>query len=155
MNICKYAGDVSDEFCVNCNGYTINTGNGEVSAEQCGGYEPVEKEVSTIQSIPETKTVDELSSENKNKEVCEAVQLNEKVEVDKLPTQEPKFNSKAITKEITISSSVSKEILGSWYKLTYQETIILPEDAEVEKERERLWNLCNDEVDKQIANITN
>lgn len=140
---CVFAGDESDDFCRDCNGITIEIDNPEggikrVSATNCGGYEAIKE---TQQLSDETKTVDVISSEN---EIITEEQPKETTEQIKI---------QGVTKEIQISSSVSKEIQGQWFKLTYSETRTIPEGADLTAERNALWNTCNDEVDNQIKNI--
>lgn len=144
MSKCIYAHDPSDEFCCDCDGITLKMENGDTTpATKCGGYVAdveenkvkgfVEEDVSVEPTLP----VEEVSIPNPNPVTPE---------IDK-------SKIKGITKEIRISSSVSKEVQGQWFKLTYEESRIVPEDADLELERKALWDTCNNEVDNQIKNI--
>ena len=140
---CIFAGDKSDEFCCKCNGITMEIDSSEgitsVPATKCGGYQAAEEypqipnEIKPIDII--TPTQNENIIEEEPKEIIEEIKVQ------------------GVTKEIQISSSVSKEIQGQWFKLTYSETRTIPEGADLEAERKALWNTCNDEVDNQIKNI--
>lgn len=139
---CIYAGDPSDEYCCNCNGITMILENGEESpATNCGGYQPP-KVIEENTSMQPTATLESI----------------EKVDESKVITEEEKpiveeIQSNGITKEIQISSAVSKEVRGQWFKVTYSETRIIPEGANLENERKALWDICNNEVDNQIKNL--
>ena len=71
------------------------------------------------------------------------------------------MESKLITKTIKVTSraSVSKRVGGKdqYYTVEYSEERVVPDGIEVdiEAEREMLWAVCNEEVDKQIEEIMN
>lgn len=136
---CIYSGDPSDEFCCLCDGINMKLEDGSfVPATQCGGYEP------TKESMPS--------------EPSDTLQPINEPSMDKVSPSEEKtivepIMSQGITKEIQISSSVSKEVQGQWFKVTYSETRIIPEGANLENERKALWDLCNNEVDNQIKGL--
>ena len=139
---CIYAGDPSDEYCCACDGIMMVLENGEKSpATNCGGYQ-------APKVVEETVTVEPTSTS----------ELIEKIKENVVTTEEQKpiveeIRSEGITKEIQISSSVSKEVQGQWFKVTYSETRIIPEGANLENERKALWDTCNNEVDNQIKNL--
>lgn len=139
---CIYAGDPSDEYCCNCNGVTMILENGEESpATNCGGYQ-LPKVVKENASIQSKNTLESIENVNEYK----VIPQEEKSIIEEI-------QSKGITKEIQISSSVSKEVRGQWFKVTYSETRIIPEGANLEDERKVLWEICNNEVDNQIKNL--
>lgn len=63
------------------------------------------------------------------------------------------YKSKAITSKIIATSRISKKIGETYYTLEFTEERIIPEDADVVKEREILWDVVNGEVDKQIEDV--
>lgn len=139
---CIYAGDPSDEYCCNCNGITMILENGEETpAINCGGYQTPKINEESI-SVQPSDTLEPIENTNEYKVIPE----EEKSIVEEI-------RSEGITKEIQISSSVSKEVRGQWFKVTYSETRIIPEGANLENERKALWEVCNNEVDNQIKNL--
>lgn len=139
---CIYAGDPSDEYCCNCDGITMILENGEeTSATNCGGYQ-LPKVVEETVCIQSRDTLEPIEKVNEYKVIPE----EEKPIVEEI-------QSNGITKEIQISSSVSKEVRGQWFKVTYSETRIIPEGANLEIERKALWEICNNEVDNQIKGL--
>ena len=65
------------------------------------------------------------------------------------------YEQKAITSKIAITSRASVKVKDNFYTVEYQEERLLPEDVDldIEKERQLLWDTCNTEVDKQIEDI--
>lgn len=55
-----------------------------------------------------------------------------------------------VTLEFKDAGGVSR-----WYKFTYSEERSIPYDANIVEERKALWNVVNDEVDKQAEDIAN
>lgn len=63
------------------------------------------------------------------------------------------YESKAITTSMRITSRASVKVGESFYTVEYCEERSIPQDADVNKERELLWQVCNEECDKQIEDI--
>lgn len=63
------------------------------------------------------------------------------------------MESKATIKSIKATSRASVKIHDSFYTLEYCEERLIPEDANIEEERAILWDVVNNEVDNQIADI--
>ena len=67
------------------------------------------------------------------------------------------YESKATTTTIKISSRASvgiqKRSATNYFTVEYTEERTIPEDADIEKERQLLWETCNNEVDTQIIEI--
>jgi len=61
----------------------------------------------------------------------------------------------AQTTEIKAESGVTLEKNKVYYKEYYSETRLVLVGADVEKEREALWNTVHDQIDKQIQAILN
>ena len=139
---CIYAGDTSDEFCSTCDGIMMIMEDGkQIPATSCTGY-----------------IASETIKENIPVEPTSTPELIEKIKESIVTTEEEKsiveeIQSEGITKEIQISSSVSKEVRGQWFKVSYSETRIIPEGANLENERKALWDVCNNEVDNQVKNL--
>lgn len=57
------------------------------------------------------------------------------------------------TTSIRITSRASVKVNDSFYTVEYCEERALSETANVEEEREKLWDVCNSEVDHQIEDI--
>ena len=67
------------------------------------------------------------------------------------------YKSKAVTTRIIAVSRASKQIDGSYYTLEYSEERTIPQDVEVniEKERQLLWDTVNGEVDQMMVDTYN
>ena len=67
------------------------------------------------------------------------------------------YQSKATTTTIKISSRASvgiqKRNTTNYFTVEYTEERTVPEDADMEQERQLLWDTCNNQVDEQIADI--
>ena len=67
------------------------------------------------------------------------------------------YQSKAITTSIKISSRASvgiqKRSTTNYFTVEYTEERTIPEDADIEKERQLLWDTCNNQVDEQIEEV--
>lgn len=63
------------------------------------------------------------------------------------------YVSKAVTTSIEFSSRASVKVGDSFYTIECTEARSLPPDADVEKERELLWDTVNGECDAQIKDI--
>lgn len=72
---CKWAGDVADEYCKNCNGATMDVDGKSISCEECAGYEAGAEDAGEFMNVPDIpvdadmtpteedeKTVDDASS---------------------------------------------------------------------------------------------
>lgn len=64
-----------------------------------------------------------------------------------------RYEPKGRAVEISAKSGVSFELNGTWYKSEYMETRVIPEDADIELERQDLWNTVNTELDKQVDEV--
>ena len=54
MRKCKWAGDVADEYCKNCDGIKMMVDGLEKSCDECAGYEPGTEEVdSPVEEVVE------------------------------------------------------------------------------------------------------
>ena len=65
------------------------------------------------------------------------------------------YKSKAVTSKIAISSRASVKVRESYYTVEYTEerAFLDAVGVDIEKERQMLWDTCNEEVDKQIEDI--
>ena len=126
---CKYAGDPGDEYCVNCNGVTMIVDGEEYSCKECQAYAPKEEPVETPENPSEI------------------------VRDDTFIEQADVYTPQGITTSIKAESGVSIETKKGWFRVAYTEERIIPESADIEKEREALWNAVNSEVDRQVDDI--
>ena len=54
MKKCKWAGDMGDEYCKNCNGVTMDIDGNSTSCTECAGYEPGDEDVhDEFMNVPE------------------------------------------------------------------------------------------------------
>lgn len=63
------------------------------------------------------------------------------------------YKSLAVTTSICFTSRASVKVGESFYTVECREERMLPENADVAKEREFLWNTVNSECDAQIEDI--
>ena len=56
-------------------------------------------------------------------------------------------------KEISVSSSMSKEVKKMWFKFSCDLTAELTEDEDVNEALQKLWDKANNEVDSQMQDI--
>lgn len=126
---CKYAGDPGDEYCVSCNGKTMVVDGETYSCRECQAYTPEEEPVETPAEPVEIKRDDTFVNETSV------------------------YTPQGITTSIKAESGVSVETKKGWYRFGFTEERIIPESADIEKEKEALWKSVNDEVDKQVDHI--
>lgn len=76
--ICKYAGDLTDEYCKNCDGVTMEVDGNSISCTECAGYEAGKEEADTNEEImnppveeTEDASADATSTNNEEKSVEE------------------------------------------------------------------------------------
>lgn len=72
------------------------------------------------------------------------------------PGSSDDYESKAFVKEIKAESGISFETKdaegrSAWYKFSYSETRLIPDDADIEQEKQILWDDVNATVDDQVA----
>lgn len=128
--VCMYAGDPEDEYCCACNGKTMELDGQVYSCKECQSYTPAKEEVVDVPEIPREPQVND--------------------------TEQPEaetYTSQGITTTIKAESGLSIETKKGWYRFSYTEERIIPETADIEKEKEALWNAVNGEVDRQADEI--
>lgn len=126
---CKYAGDPGDEYCAHCNGITMEVEGEMYSCKECQAYEPEEQPVETP-AEPAEITREDTFVEDTNV-----------------------YTPQGITTSIKAESGISIETKKGWYRVAFTEERIVPECADIEKEKEALWNSVHNEVDRQIDDI--
>lgn len=127
---CAYAGDPDDEYCCSCNGVTMVENGETFPCTACQSYTP---KVVKPDAAP-TQTHEQPRDEAK-------------------PAQVDTYTPQGITTCIKAESGVSIETKKGWYRLSYTEERIIPESADIEAERQALWNTVNAEVDRQVEEI--
>lgn len=65
------------------------------------------------------------------------------------------YKAVSITTSIKASSRMSVNIDKNYFTVEFTEERQTPENCDLAKEREALWNTVNDEVDNQIQTIYN
>lgn len=127
--VCQYAGDPEDEFCSGCNGKTMEIDGEVFCCTECQGYTPKQ-----VCEKPAAEPRDSAQNET------EQVETND-------------YTPMAITTSIKAESGLSIETKKGWYRFSYTEERIVPESADIEKEKEALWNAVNNEVDRQAEEV--
>lgn len=70
MKICKWAGDVNDEYCKGCDGINMIVDDKTVACTNCAGYEEGEEEAEEFMSTPELEDEeDEVPFKKENESV--------------------------------------------------------------------------------------
>lgn len=102
MKKCKWAGDVNDEYCKNCDGIEMEVDGNVASCKDCAGYEPGTEDVEVDDSP-------DMNSTEADKEVVEKEPMNPPAEeVPARPTAETKKPSQNKKKDEKVSKSTSK-----------------------------------------------
>lgn len=70
-----------------------------------------------------------------------------------MATKKTTYKSKAIINSIKATSRISLKVGETFYTLEYCEERLIPEGADIEKERKILWDTVNAEVDKQAEDV--
>ena len=154
---CKYAGDVNDECCKDCNGLTIIETNAkgedvEIPCTECGGYEPeeatkeVEQDTETLPFEPDNiaYTMPDAVKALTSEETSETI--NNTTETEKSLTSE---NTAEIL-EITAVTGISIELNGVWYKFDYSEKRTVNPNVSVVEQRKELWEDVFNQVDNAL-----
>lgn len=128
--VCMYAGDPEDEFCSKCNGITMDIDGQVYSCKECQSYTPKQEEPVEVPKKPDEQPRDETK-------------------VVEVTTYTPQ----GITTSIKAESGLSIETKKGWYRFSFTEERIVPETADMEQEKEALWNAVNSEVDRQAEEI--
>lgn len=157
---CKYAGDPNDEYCKDCNGFEIEVDGRVLEATDCGGYEAESAERITqltqeqVDDVPfDVGPPAQVQEKPVNEKPAQTTQTAESgVESQ----DQGKYIPKGVTTVIRAESGVSIEMQNknsssTWYKFVYAEERTIPADANLELEKEALWNDVNRTVDDQVA----
>ena len=127
MKKCKWAGDMSDEYCKSCNGITMEVDGNSISCAECAGYEAGEEETDTNEEVMNSPT-----EETENASVDDTTTNNKEKSAEKTSKTEKSNNSIANNKNV---KSVPKN----------KETINKKEDKAVKvKEEKKAVETTND-----------
>lgn len=129
---CQYAGDHEDEYCCTCNGVTMEIDGKEFSCKECQSYTPIEEP-----------------------HAPEGVDVIGPSETSHLEQTDTEYVPQGLVTSIKAESGLSIETKHGWYRFSYTEERLIPESADIEKEKEALWNTVNAEVDRQAEEVKN
>ena len=179
MKICKWAGDLADEYCKSCDGIKMMVEGIEKSCTECNGYEPGDADVESEEVIEEpmnqpveeapVKTTQKANTKVKSTKTTNTTPKEEKP-VKKENTKSQKVEKVAEEKEVketvdtdgitvtslryTSSATVKKG--DNYYKFTAEEEWNTNNyKGNIEDVREQLWATLNAEVDRQIEDLQN
>lgn len=156
---CKWAGDPEDNYCKDCNGCEIIVDGVSHPATSCKGYEtdePVEEVQAPV--VEDTNNVD-TSVTNGNTPNSNENEKDNKMYIDEeklLKIENTNTQPRGYTSELRFMSGGSVERNGVWYKFECSETRVLEPnltEEQVVEEREKLWTMVNNEIDRQIEDI--
>lgn len=74
MKVCKWAGDVNDEYCKGCNGITMEVDGNSISCSECAGYEEGDTEAGPSESediMPKPTDKEEVPFEEESTKTVE------------------------------------------------------------------------------------
>ena len=122
MRVCKYAGDLEDEYCKNCNGCTMEVEGKSISCAECAGYEEGDTDVDTetgvvtneepmnppVEEEPVAKPVQKADTAAKKTKVTNTTSKKEKGKESK-NTQPNEGGKVTIETPIKISEEKHKE----------------------------------------------
>lgn len=116
MKKCKWAGDMSDEYCKSCNGITMEVDGNSTPCTECAGYEESDEDVVTedVDMTPTDadKQVVEEAAKKLNKDSESDTSTNNKEKsVEKSNKTENSSNNTDATKNIE-SASKNKETIN-------------------------------------------
>lgn len=152
---CKWAGDPEDTYCKDCNGCEIMVDGVSHPATSCKGYQSDEEQVQ--EPVEEGSNNVDAPTTNEN-----TPNSNENVKDEQTPIKEEKSlknentQPRGYTSELRFMSGGSVERNGMWYKFECSETRVLEPnltEEQVVEEREKLWTMVNNEIDRQIEDI--
>lgn len=151
---CVYAGDQEDEYCSKCNGVTMIVDGEEFSCKDCQSYtepEPVKEE--PAKEEPKKVAPKPVKAAPVKAAPVAPTQSHAEPLEGGIDNEITTYASQGITTSIKAESGLSIETKKGWYRFTYTEERIIPESADIAKERELLWNDVNNEVDGQAEQI--
>lgn len=107
MKVCKWAGDVNDEYCKGCDGINMIVDDKSVPCTECAGYEPGEDEVAeeTTNNNFMTKPEEDLPFEEENKPEKKTVEDKAK---NKSKSNETKKTNNNTSDAVSSKSDIKK-----------------------------------------------
>lgn len=154
---CKYAGDVNDDCCKDCDGMTIYETNAKgemvvIPCTECGGYEPEEVTAEPVKNEPtfDADNAKPVNTVEPEKTAPESSVTNEKTEVINNTTEKEKSSTVENTQEIleiTADTGISVELNGVWYKFDYSEKRAVNPNADINAQKKALWEEVFNQVD--------
>lgn len=183
MKKCKWAGDMGDEYCKNCNGVTMEVEGRFISCEDCAGYEAGDEDVQDeFMNVPEEKLPFEPDEATNKEKSVEKTSKSEKsnnntatnTNVKSAPKNKETINKKedkavkvkeekkavettndikVVSMRYTSGATVKKG--DNYFKFIAEEEwdVSQIEDSSIDDTREMLWTTLNSEVDKQIEEL--
>ena len=184
MKKCKWAGDMGDEYCKNCNGVTMDIDGNSTSCAECAGYEPGDEDVhDEFMNVPEEelpfepdeetnkeKSVEKTSKSEKSNNNTDATKniksasknketINKKEDKAVKVKEEKKAvettnDIKVVSMRYTSGATIKKE--DNYFKfIAEEEWDVSQTKQDIEDVREQLWAKLNAEVDSQIEELNN
>ena len=181
MKVCKYAGDVNDEYCKSCDGIMMEVEGKKISCEDCAGYEAGDTDVDTdtgevteepkkeakskttqkantatkpkqvINTTTKSKTVVNEASNNTEKTDKEVVKVAE----EKHKEEESEYTPTGIQiTSLRYTSGATIKKGDNYFKfIAEEEWDVSQAKQDIQDVREQLWAKLNAEVDAQIEEL--
>ena len=107
MKKCKWAGDVNDEYCKNCDGITMEVDGNSISCTECAGYEEGEETTAEKTEEPVPKQIPDKIEEDLPFSDVENV-TNDVEETTQISTKDKKTNNNTPKEEKCENKSKNK-----------------------------------------------
>lgn len=108
MMKCKWAGDVADEYCKNCNGVTMEIDGKSISCEECAGYEAGNEDAGEFMNVPDIPVDVDMTPTDADKQVVEEVAENlNKESKNNTSTKDVEKTDEKTTKSKKINNNTS------------------------------------------------
>ncbi len=134
MKICKWAGDVNDEYCKGCDGINMIVDDKSVPCTECAGYEPSE---------------DEVTEETTNNNFMTEPEEDLPFEEEKKPEQktvEDKAKNKPKSNEKKKANNNTSDTVSSKYDVKKTTTTKKTDTTKVSEEKKSVENTVEDQT---------
>lgn len=129
---CKWAGDVNDEYCKECDGIQMEMEGNVISCEKCAGYEAGTESVETEKTESDT-----APTEDDNNDVTEGAINPPEEEVPASPTTETKKSAQNKKKDEKVNKSTTSTEKAENKPKSKSGTKVSEEKKATEKEVEK------------------
>ena len=111
MKVCKWAGDVNDEYCKGCDGITMDVDGNSIPCTECAGYEESDEDVESTAEKTEENAKDTTKDNNDDDSQSSNVEnvTNDVEETTQISTKDKKTNNNTTKEEKCENEAKNKE----------------------------------------------